>query len=60
MVDDISQYIDSHRLPLTLIGSSYKGVSVNDCIMNAKSAADRILAKMTVKSAMKHRERISA
>ena len=33
--DILQEQIESHKLPLTLLGSSYHGVSVNDCIHNA-------------------------
>jgi len=36
-------FIERRKLPLTLIGASYSGVSVNDCIYNAQLAVDRIL-----------------
>ena len=31
----LQEQIKFHKLPLTLLGSSYHGVSVNDCIHNA-------------------------
>ncbi|XP_071841904.1 protoporphyrinogen oxidase-like [Apostichopus japonicus] len=37
-LDSIHDYIQNHKLPLTLLGSSYHGVSVNDCIYNARKA----------------------
>ncbi|KAK3092893.1 hypothetical protein FSP39_008499, partial [Pinctada imbricata] len=43
MVDDMFDYIKDNQLPLTLIGNSYKGVAVNDCILNAKIGAERVL-----------------
>ena len=36
-------FIERRKLPLTLIGASYNGVSVNDCIYNAQLAVERIL-----------------
>ena len=42
-VRNICDFIESRKLPLTLIGASYNGVSVNDCIYNAQQAVDRIL-----------------
>jgi len=46
VVKDIFDYTSAHRLPLTLIGSSYKGVSVNDCIYNTRLAVtERLLNK---------------
>lgn len=35
-IDQIMTYINGNQLPLTLIGASYKGVSVNDCIYNTR------------------------
>ena len=42
-IKNIFDFIESRKLPLTLIGASYNGVSVNDCIYNAQQAVDRIL-----------------
>lgn len=39
----ISRFLAEHRLPLSLIGASYSGVSVNDCIASAKAAVGRLL-----------------
>ncbi|XP_078392977.1 protoporphyrinogen oxidase-like [Cetorhinus maximus] len=41
-LDTIFGYIEDHRLPLSLIGASYRGVSVNDCIHEAQRAVDRL------------------
>ena len=41
---NIFDFIEKRKLPLSLIGSSYNGVSVNDCIYNAQRAVERILA----------------
>ncbi|XP_063959645.1 protoporphyrinogen oxidase-like [Lytechinus pictus] len=38
LVEDALSYIKDHHLPLSIIGSSYKGVSVNDCIFQARQA----------------------
>lgn len=40
--DSIEQYIAVNSLPLTLVGSSYRGVSVNDCIHNAIQAVSSL------------------
>ena len=40
--DDIDNYIADHSLPLTLLGASYRGVSVNDCIFEAMKAVQRL------------------
>ncbi|XP_051865779.1 protoporphyrinogen oxidase isoform X2 [Pristis pectinata] len=36
----ISEFIEHNRLPLTLIGASYQGVSVNDCIYQAQRGVE--------------------
>ncbi|NWJ03857.1 PPOX oxidase, partial [Crypturellus undulatus] len=41
--ESISRYLAERRLPLSLVGASYGGVSVNDCIASGKAAAGRIL-----------------
>lgn len=41
-VRNIFQFIKQRNLPLTLIGASYNGVSVNDIIYNAQRSVDRI------------------
>ncbi|XP_024059950.1 protoporphyrinogen oxidase isoform X1 [Terrapene carolina triunguis] len=41
--ETISRYLEQERLPLSLIGASYQGVSVNDCIYSAKTAVTRLL-----------------
>ncbi|XP_071970676.1 protoporphyrinogen oxidase isoform X2 [Engystomops pustulosus] len=41
-IDHLFSYIHQHSLPLSLIGASYQGVSVNDCIYNAKKAVQRL------------------
>ncbi|XP_068108365.1 protoporphyrinogen oxidase [Hyperolius riggenbachi] len=35
-IENLSSYIRQQALPISLIGASYEGVSVNDCIYNAK------------------------
>uniref|UniRef100_A0A8C3SJP3 Protoporphyrinogen oxidase n=1 Tax=Chelydra serpentina TaxID=8475 RepID=A0A8C3SJP3_CHESE len=41
--ETISRYLEQEGLPLSLIGASYQGVSVNDCIYSAKTAVTRLL-----------------
>ena len=41
-LDNIFSYIRDNKLPLSLIGSSYEGVSVNDCIYNARLAVEAV------------------
>ncbi|XP_031747173.1 protoporphyrinogen oxidase [Xenopus tropicalis] len=40
---NISAYTRQLSLPLSLIGASYHGVSVNDCIYNARQAVHSLL-----------------
>lgn len=44
-VDRIRAYVRDHKLPLTLCGSSYDGVGVNDVILSARYAVDRIVVQ---------------
>ncbi|XP_063213248.1 protoporphyrinogen oxidase isoform X2 [Chroicocephalus ridibundus] len=39
----IGRFLAERRLPLSLIGASYAGVSVNDCIASAKAAVGQLL-----------------
>lgn len=39
----IHSYLSEHHLPVTLLGSSYAGVSVNDCITNALDQTSLLL-----------------
>uniref|UniRef100_A0A8B9B947 Protoporphyrinogen oxidase n=1 Tax=Anser brachyrhynchus TaxID=132585 RepID=A0A8B9B947_9AVES len=39
----ISRFLAEQQLPLSLVGASYAGVSVNDCIASAKAAVGRLL-----------------
>lgn len=45
-VQRIFDYVQLNNLPLTLLGASYKGVSVNDCIYNAKKSVEGIVEKL--------------
>ena len=36
----------SHGLPLSLLGSSYHGISVNDCIMHSLLEARNVLSHL--------------
>ncbi|KAG9490642.1 hypothetical protein GDO78_006126 [Eleutherodactylus coqui] len=42
-IDHLFSYIRQNSLPLSLIGASYEGVSVNDCIYNAKKSVQRLM-----------------
>ncbi|CAN0003094.1 unnamed protein product [Bubo scandiacus] len=39
----IGHFLAEQRLPLSLVGASYAGVSVNDCIASARAAVGRLL-----------------
>ncbi|NXG13839.1 PPOX oxidase, partial [Grallaria varia] len=39
----ISRFLREQQLPLSLIGASYTGVSINDCIASAKAAVGQLL-----------------
>lgn len=41
-IDQINRYIKNHKLPISLCGSSYYGVGVNDVIYSAKKAVDSL------------------
>ncbi|XP_064257626.1 protoporphyrinogen oxidase isoform X2 [Passer domesticus] len=45
-LERIQRFLKEQELPLSLIGASYSGVSVNDCIASAKAAAARILGSL--------------
>ena len=39
----IQNYISAHKIPLTLCGSSYHGVGINDVILSAKEGISHIV-----------------
>ncbi|RZF42859.1 hypothetical protein LSTR_LSTR003683 [Laodelphax striatellus] len=41
-VKRIQSYIDDKKLPLSLVGSSYNGVGLNDVILSSRTAVDKI------------------
>lgn len=41
----IGRFLAEQQLPLSLVGASYAGVSVNDCIASAKAAVARLLGQ---------------
>uniref|UniRef100_A0A8C3QJZ6 Protoporphyrinogen oxidase n=1 Tax=Cyanoderma ruficeps TaxID=181631 RepID=A0A8C3QJZ6_9PASS len=45
-LERIQKFLREQQLPLSLIGASYWGVSVNDCIASAKEAVGRILGSL--------------
>ena len=45
IVQSSFRYIQDNQLPLSLIGSSYQGVGVNDCVLGAKNLVDSLAGK---------------
>ncbi|XP_021481437.2 protoporphyrinogen oxidase isoform X2 [Oncorhynchus mykiss] len=45
-LENMRQYIRDHNLPLSLAGSSYDGVSVNDVIFSGRTAAEGLVGKV--------------
>ncbi|NWY63340.1 PPOX oxidase, partial [Chionis minor] len=43
LTERIGRFLAEQRLPLSLIGASYAGVSVNDCIASAKAAVGQLM-----------------
>ncbi|NXK00847.1 PPOX oxidase, partial [Corythaixoides concolor] len=41
----IGRFLAEQQLPLSLVGASYAGVAVNDCIASAKAAVGRLLGQ---------------
>jgi len=41
--ESMEDYLLRSGIPVTLVGCSYRGVSVNDCVHNAIQATDHIL-----------------
>nr|XP_003229083.2 PREDICTED: protoporphyrinogen oxidase [Anolis carolinensis] len=44
-IENAATYLVQQKLPLSLIGASYEGVSVNDCISGARAAAVKLLGQ---------------
>uniref|UniRef100_A0A8C5SL86 Protoporphyrinogen oxidase n=1 Tax=Laticauda laticaudata TaxID=8630 RepID=A0A8C5SL86_LATLA len=42
-IESATSQLKQHNLPLSLVGASYGGVSVNDCIFNAQTAVSRLV-----------------
>lgn len=42
-VQNIFSYIKQNKLPITLVGSSYKGVGVNDAILSSKIGVEELM-----------------
>ena len=46
-LESIEQLLRGQSLPLSLVGLSYRGVSVNDCIHNAFTTIDDLLERVS-------------
>ncbi|KAJ6657041.1 hypothetical protein lerEdw1_003042 [Lerista edwardsae] len=44
-IESAAAFLQRQKLPLTLIGASYEGVSVNDCISGAQTAVAKLLGQ---------------
>ncbi|XP_048368366.1 protoporphyrinogen oxidase isoform X3 [Sphaerodactylus townsendi] len=44
-LETIANYLKERQLPLSLVGASYEGVSVNDCIFNSRKAVSSLLGE---------------
>nr|XP_060614281.1 protoporphyrinogen oxidase [Anolis sagrei ordinatus]XP_060614282.1 protoporphyrinogen oxidase [Anolis sagrei ordinatus] len=44
-IENAAAYLVQQKLPLSLIGASYEGVSVNDCISGARTAVVKLLGQ---------------
>jgi len=47
LLSKIDSSLAASQLPLSLVGSSYRGVSVNDCAFNARKEVDRVVEKLS-------------
>ena len=45
-LENINRYIEDNKLPLTLTGASYRGVAVNDVILDARTQVENLLDQM--------------
>lgn len=45
LVEQMEDVINDHKLPISLVGASYWGVGVNDCILNSRIAVSDALHK---------------
>jgi len=46
LLNQIDSSLQASKLPLSLIGSSFKGVSVNDCAFNARKEVEAVVEKL--------------
>ncbi len=42
----IERYIDEHKLPLSLVGNSYRGVSINDVILDSRRQVEKYVKEL--------------
>jgi oxygen-dependent protoporphyrinogen oxidase len=42
LIQSMREYVAQHNLPLTLAGSWYDGVGLNDCVYHTQIAVDKI------------------
>ena len=45
-IDSINNEIKEKQLPLTLVGSSYKAVGLNDCIYNSQVETEKLVQQI--------------
>ncbi|ELU06870.1 hypothetical protein CAPTEDRAFT_228548 [Capitella teleta] len=47
IVDSVFSYAESKKFPLTILGACYKGISLNDCILNSRNTMKSLGEQMT-------------
>ena len=45
-IDSIHKEIEDNNLPLSVVGSSYKAVGLNDCIYNSQLEAEKLVQQI--------------
>uniref|UniRef100_A0A6J0TZR5 Protoporphyrinogen oxidase n=2 Tax=Pogona vitticeps TaxID=103695 RepID=A0A6J0TZR5_9SAUR len=46
-IENAKAFLEQRELPLSLVGASYEGVSVNDCIASARTAVTKLLGQVS-------------
>ncbi|KAJ7307389.1 hypothetical protein JRQ81_009404 [Phrynocephalus forsythii] len=46
-IESAKSFLEQRKLPLSLVGASYEGVSVNDCIASARTAVGKLLGQVS-------------
>uniref|UniRef100_A0A8D2JE40 L-amino-acid oxidase n=1 Tax=Varanus komodoensis TaxID=61221 RepID=A0A8D2JE40_VARKO len=46
-VENAEAFLEREQLPLSLVGASYRGVSVNDCISSSQVAVTKLLGRVS-------------